>query len=101
MLNVRQALGLSDHRVQIADIDIIIQRPSVAFHWLRPFHRCSWDDIRGCLSCTPWSVMEIYDDPDEVWSFFSQIRSYLLFGQICSYHLRKLKVSIPNVLLHG
>ena len=32
MLNVKQALGLSDHHVQIADIDIIMQRsPACSF----------------------------------------------------------------------
>ena len=53
MLNVKQALGLSDHRVRIADIDIIMQRPPVAFRWLCPFRRCCSNDVRGCLSCTP------------------------------------------------
>ena len=77
-LNVKQALVLRDHHVQIADIDIIVQRPSVAFLWLRPFPRCCWNDVRGCLLSTPWSVMEIYDDPDDMWSFFSQIVTYCL-----------------------
>jgi len=70
MLNVWQALGLSDHCVQIADIDIITQLPPVAFCWLCPFRKCCWNDVRGCLSCTPWSVIEIYDDPVNMWSFF-------------------------------
>ena len=70
MLSVKQAIGLSDHCVQITDIDVVMQRPSVTFCWLRPFRRCCLDDVRGCLSSAPWSTMEIYDDPDDMWGFF-------------------------------
>ena len=73
VLSVKQAIGLSDHRVQIADIDVVVQRPSATFRWLRPFRRCCWDDVRDYLSSAPWSTMEIYDDPDDMWGFFCQI----------------------------
>lgn len=45
MLSEKQAFGLSDHHVQLVDIDVVMQRPSVTFHWVRPFRRCCWDDV--------------------------------------------------------
>jgi len=77
VLDVQQAIGLSDHRMQIAVMDVV-QRPSVTFRWVYPFCKRCWDDFRDCLSSAPWSTMEIYDDPDDMWVFFCKIvTSYL------------------------
>lgn len=74
VLSVRQAIGVSDHRVQIANLDIIVQRPIPAFHWICPFRKCCWSDIREYLSSVPWSV----NSPDDMWGFFYEIISTCL-----------------------
>ena len=64
--------------MKILDLDIVAQRPSNSFHWVRPFRKCSWNSVRDCLSSAPWLVMEMYDDPDDMWGFFIHIiTSYL------------------------
>ena len=73
VLDVKQAIGLSDHRVQILDLDIMVQRPPNSFCWVRPFRKCSWSSVGDCLSSAPWSVMEMYDDPDDMWGVFIHI----------------------------
>ena len=44
VLNIQQAVGLSDHRVQIVDFDIVIQRSPAEFRWIRPL-----DIVAGTL----------------------------------------------------
>ena len=34
--------------------------------------RC-WDDVRSCLSHAPWSVLNIFDDIEDMWGFFHSI----------------------------
>ena len=69
VLDIKQAIGLSDHRVQILDLNIVVQRPPNSFCWVRPLRKCSWSSVWDCLSSTPWSVMEMYDDPNDMWGF--------------------------------
>ena len=38
VLSMRQAVGVSDHCIQIADLDVIVQQPTTDFHWMRPYH---------------------------------------------------------------
>ena len=70
VLGVQQAVGLSDHRVQIAHFDIVMQRSPPEFQWIRPFKHCCWDTIKSSLSTAPWSTMNIFDDVNDMWSFF-------------------------------
>ena len=98
VLDVKQAIGLSEHRVQILVLNIVVQRPPNSFCWARPFRKCSWSSVRDCISSAPWSVMEMYDDPDDMWGFFIHIITSCLdkFAP-----LQKCFVSILDVILLG
>ena len=68
-----QAVGLSDHRIRIVELDIDIQRCHNVCRNVRSFRKYNCDGIRDCLANAPWSVMSIFDDVDEMWEFFSYI----------------------------
>ena len=70
MSRILQAVGVSDHRVQIAEFDISISRNAPEFRSVRAFRRCCWDEVKSCLSNVPWSVMELFDDIDDMWEYF-------------------------------
>ena len=70
MLNVLQAIGVSDRRVQIAEFDIFVDRGVLQFRSVRAFRRCCWDDVKSCLSNALWSVMELFDDINDMWEYF-------------------------------
>ena len=98
VLDVKQTIGISDHRVQVLDLNIVVQRSPNSFCWVRPFCKCSWSSVQDCLSCAPWSVMEMYDDPDDMWGFFIHIITSCLDKYA---PLQKVLVSILSMILLG
>ena len=63
-----QAVGISDHRVQIVDFDITVCRRAPREIWVRSFKKCNWDQVRESLATAPWNVMSIHEDLDNQWS---------------------------------
>ena len=73
MISVIQATGVSDHRVQVVDFEIAFQHNSVPSHCVRSFKKCCWDDVRSYLSTAPWSVLNIFNDINDMWEFFYSV----------------------------
>ena len=73
MSNVSQSIGVSDHRIQIVDYKIVPTHITVPSHFVHSLNKCCWDDVRSCLSRTLWSVLNIFDDIDDIWGFFHNI----------------------------
>ena len=71
VLNSSQAVGLSDHRVQLVDFDIPTQQHDSRVMWIRSFRRCRWAELRASLSSAPWRLMSLFDDIDDQWNFFT------------------------------
>ena len=67
---VLQAVGVSDHHVQIAGFDISVSRNAPEFRFVRVFRGCCWDEVKSCFSNAPWSVMELFYDIDVMWEYF-------------------------------
>lgn len=57
-----QAVGISNHRMQIVDFDVTVCRRAPREIWVCSFKKCNWDQVRESLATTPWNVMSIYDD---------------------------------------
>ena len=70
---VLQSVGSSDHRCQIIEVDIPVHRSSKHSVTVRSFRKCPWNDVRESLHTAPWQLMDIYDDVNEMWEFFSTI----------------------------
>ena len=68
-----QSVGLSDHHCQIIEVDIPVSRSTKHSVTVRSFRKCLWNDVRESLQTAPWQVMDIYDDVNEMWEFFSTI----------------------------
>lgn len=85
--NTIQAPRLSDHRVQLAHINIPVQDCSSRVLWIRSFRKCDWEQLKEMLCHAPWQVMSTFDEIDDKWDFFMVYYSKLL---ILFYHLRKL-----------
>ena len=73
VLQCFQATGLSDHQCQIIEVDIPICRSVSHTSMVRSFRQCQWDEVREYLQVVPWQVMDIYDDVNDMWHFFSSI----------------------------
>ena len=71
VLNSSQAVGLTDHRVQLVDFDIPTQQHDSRVMWIRSFRRCRWAELRDSLSSAPWHLMSLFDDIDDQWNFFT------------------------------
>ena len=65
-----QSVGLSDHLVQILDANlfVVLQEPSTLS--IRSFPKCDWSAVRDSLASTPWQVMDVLDDVDDMWHYF-------------------------------
>ena len=37
---------------------------------IRPFQKCDWSAIREYVASTPWQVMDVFDDVDDMWHYF-------------------------------
>ena len=88
--DTKQAIELSDRQVQILDS---VQQTPITFLWNGPFHKCSWSSVQGCLSSTPCSEMEAYDDPGDYLSRLSP----LVWTNI--YHYGRCVTSIASITL--
>ena len=44
-----QAVGISDHRVQIVDLDVTVCRRVPREIWVRSFKKFNWDQVRESL----------------------------------------------------
>ena len=64
--SVSQAIGVSDHRIQIVNFDIIVPQLTVPSCLVRLFRKCCWDDVYACLSYSPWFVLRVLDDIDDM-----------------------------------
>ena len=104
VLDIQQAVGLSDHRVQIVDFDIVIQRSPAEFRWIRPFRHCCWGTIRSSLSTALWSTMNVFDDVNDMWGFFYGIILSCLNAHVpmktvyCKYSKRPTPWITPEIL---
>ena len=47
-----------------------IVRPKPTTVYVLPFRTCDWDTIITCLASTPWHIMDVFDDIDDMWHFF-------------------------------
>ena len=70
-LQCYQAVGLSDHRSQILEVDVPVIRPASRILTVRSFRRCHWNEVREHLRVVPWHVMDIYDSVDDMWFCFT------------------------------
>ena len=66
-----QALGISDHNVQVVDFDIPMLPPSSCQRWIRSFNKCDWNQLREVLHAIPWQMLDTFDKIDDKWDFFS------------------------------
>ena len=71
VLSSLQAVGLSDHRVQLVDFDVLTQQHESRIMWIRSFRQCQWAELKDSLSSAPWHLMSLFDDIDDQWSFFT------------------------------
>ena len=68
-----QAVGLSDHRSQIIEVGIAIMKSVPRQVTVCSFCKYPWDKVKEALCTAPWQVMEIYDDMNDMWTFFISI----------------------------
>lgn len=81
---VIQAVGVSDHCVQIVDFKMASPQVTVPSQFVRSVTKCCWDDVHSYLSHAPWSVLGIFDDINDMWSFFYNILQSCLDMHTCS-----------------
>ena len=81
--NITQASEVSDHRIQIVEFKITPTQITIPCRLVHSLNKCCWDDVCSCLSRAPWSVLNIFDDIDDMWGFF--ITLLLLYH--CHYDL--------------
>ena len=67
---VYQSVGLSDHMVQFADVDLAIIRLQPTVISVRSFRKCDWTVVRESLGFVPWQVMTVFDEIEDMWHFF-------------------------------
>ena len=48
-----QAVGVSDHHLQLVDFDIPVVRAAPRFVWVRSFRKCQWAQLRDSLYSAP------------------------------------------------
>ena len=70
VLKVTQTMGLSDHQCKVLEVDISVTYPVEYTLRVLSFRKCPWDEVRCSLCIVPWQVMDIYDNVDDMWSFF-------------------------------
>ena len=63
--NVTQALGISDHNMQVVDFDIPMLPPSSCQRWIRSFKKCDWNQLREVLRAIPWQMLDTFDKIDD------------------------------------
>jgi len=98
ILRLLQTCGLSDHKVQIANLGYFSPQTPSRDHQIRSFRKCNWDELRHTLQSAPWKIMSVYDDIDDKWGYFYA----LLWECLDNFsHLRRLLLGNLKDLLHG
>ena len=69
-VNITQALGISDHRVQAIDFNILISRSPPRQCWIRSFKKFDWEQLMGVLHAVPWNLLDTFNSIDDKWVFF-------------------------------
>ena len=70
VLRLLQMCGLSDHKVQIANLGYFSLQSSSRGHQILSLRKRNWDELRHTLQSVPWQIMSVYDDIDDKWSYF-------------------------------
>ena len=70
VLKTIQTVGLSDHRYQVLEADVSVIHPVEYTLRVCSFWKCPWDEVLHSLHIVPWQVMDIYNNVDDMWSFF-------------------------------
>ena len=98
MYYITQAVGVSDHRVQVVDFDIPSLRPSHHQRWIQSFRKCDWDQVRTVLQAIPWHFMNTFDSVDDKCDFFHTVLSEVLdlFLPLHSVHSRWSKTTFSD-----
>ena len=65
-----QSVGLSDHIIQFADVNLAVEHLRPTTISVRSFHRCDWIAVRESLASVPWQVMSTFDEIEDMWHFF-------------------------------
>ena len=61
--SVYQAVGLSDHLLQVVDISNAQSvKPAQSVMYVCSYRNCDLDDMREYLHTAPWHVMDIFND---------------------------------------
>jgi len=95
---VLQTIGVSDHRIQVVEVDVQPLRGVPENKQVRAFRRVNWDDVQRCLATAPWSTMDMFDDVNDMWEYFHAILCQCL-DQYAP--LRAFIVNIQSVTLPG
>ena len=99
MLRSIQTCGLSDHKVQIMNLDYSITKPSSRERalYVRSFQNCQWDELFYVLWNVLWEVMYSFEDINDQWAFFHTILEECLhiFVPLRKVYSRKSKRPTP------
>ena len=76
--SVYQSVGLSDHMVQFANVDLLVTCPKPTVISVRSFRKCDWAAVRESLASVPWQVMTTFDELEDMWYFFKSSLYYVL-----------------------
>ena len=82
-----QATSISDHYVQIVDVEVITVHYVEFSIWTHSLKKSDWDEVRLALNSVPWHVMYAFEDIDDNNEFF--FHGILLKTINCLHHLRE------------
>ena len=74
-------VGMSDHLLVYAQIDMKYRRPPAKIITARNLKKHNLKEFQQDLLCAPWSVCHAFEDPDDVYWAWSSI-----FTEICDRH---------------
>ena len=92
-----QTCGLSDHNMQIVNLDYSVSGTAPKVQYVRSFWKCQWDELKSVLRSVPWDTMYSFDDIDDQWAFFHTIleESLNYFLPLWKVYSRKSKRPTP------
>ena len=93
-----QTCGLSDHKVQIVNLDYSVNKVSPKVQYVRSFQKCQWDELKSVLRSVPWDTMYSFDNIDDQWAFFHTFWKSVL---ITSSHYGRFILRNPKGPHHG
>jgi len=76
--SVSQAVGLSDHRIQLVDFQASVQSPVSNYRWVQLFRHFDWRLVKADLKLIPWSDMEQFNNIEDAWTFFATVIDWFL-----------------------